>query len=86
MGLVNVDNVKIENYLDKPKRKQHSDNNEKDDAKIDVTKIKQLKKESKKKYNELLQMIEKLYKLQRNKETGDILITLETLKNKFNLN
>jgi len=84
MSIINVDNVKMDGYLDDKRPASNAD--EKEVIKIDSTKIKQLKKDSKKKYTELLQLVGKLYKLQSNKEIGDIFITLELLKNKFNLN
>jgi hypothetical protein len=84
MSIINVDNVKMDGYLDDKRPASNVD--EKEVIKIDSTKIKQLKKDSKKKYTELLQLVGKLYKFQSNKEIGDNFITLELLKNKFNLN
>jgi len=80
MSIIDIDNVKIDSYLN-----DNNQNNVKKN-KIDVEKIKQLKKDSKKKYIELLHILNNLYKLQTNKQIGDILITLESLKNNFNLN
>ncbi len=82
MGLVNVENVKIESSLDKENVKKNEFEGEK--KSINIEKIKNLKKDVKKNYADLLHNLNKLYKLQPNKHIGDALITIESIKNKLN--